>query len=141
MIKLEDRVSVVILCLLSAMALFYSLMMLGDDWAAGFMDRIGRPAPNQDTLFWMGSWGFIYLALCVGNICALLAPASDSKVYFRAMSFLAMVAFLRVIGNTIASGEEVTNYVPIVAQLLVLVGYSIVLSRTNSRIGKHFGWL
>ena len=68
MIKLEDRVSVVILCLLTAMALFYSLMMLGDDWAAGFMDRIGRPAPNQDTLFWMGSWGFIYLALCLSLI-------------------------------------------------------------------------
>jgi hypothetical protein len=141
MIKLEDRVSVVILCLITAMAIFYSLMMLGDEWAAGFMDRIGRPAPNEDTLFWMGSWGFIYLALSVGNICALLAPASDSRVYFRAMSFLAMVAFLRVLGNTIASEEEIANFAPIIAQLLVLIGYSVILTRTNSRVGKHFGWL
>jgi|TARA_B110000305_G_C19396374_1_gene617664 hypothetical protein len=140
MIKLEDRISVVILCLVTAMAIFYSLMMLGDGWATAFMERAGRPAPNEDTLYWMGSWGFIYLALAVGNICALLAPASDSRVYFRAMAFLAMVSFLRVLGNTIIS-DEVVNYVPIIAQLLVLIGYSVILSRTSSRVGTHFGWL
>jgi hypothetical protein len=67
MIKLEDNVSVVIICVITFMAIFYSFMFLGDNFAAAFMERTGNPAPNEATLFWMGSWGFIYLSLAVGN--------------------------------------------------------------------------
>ena len=94
MIKLEDNVSVVIICFVTFMAIFYSFMFLGDNFAAAFMERTGGAPPNEATLFWMGSWGFIYLSLAVGNIMALLVPASESRVYFRAMAFLAFVSFL-----------------------------------------------
>jgi Sec-independent protein secretion pathway component TatC len=87
MIKLEDNVSVVIICAITFMAIFYSFMFLGDNFAAAFMERTGNPAPNEATLFWMGSWGFIYLSLAVGNIMALLVPASESRVYFPCNDF------------------------------------------------------
>ena len=140
MIKLEDRLSVVILCLITFMAIFYALMFLGEGSATAFAERLGGPAPNEATLFWMGSWGYIYLALAVGNMMALMSPASESRVFLRTMSFLAMVAFIRALGNTIIA-DEVTTYAPLIAQLLVLVGYSVVLTRTGSRLGKHFGWV
>ena len=78
MIKLEDNVSVVIICVITFMAIFYSFMFLGDNFAAAFMERTGNPAPNEATLFWMGSWGFIYLSLAVGNIMACLLYTSDA---------------------------------------------------------------
>jgi Sec-independent protein secretion pathway component TatC len=87
MIKLEDNVSVVIICVITFMAIFYSFMFLGDNFAAAFMERTGNPAPNEATLFWMGSWGYIYLSLAVGNIMALLVPASESRVYFPCNDF------------------------------------------------------
>ena len=61
MIKLEDNVSVVIICFVTFMAIFYSFMFLGDNFAAAFMERTGGAPPNEATLFWMGSWGYIYL--------------------------------------------------------------------------------
>ena len=140
MIKLEDRVSVIILCLITFMGTFYALMMVNNGFSSSFLERIGRPTPNEDTLFWMGWWGYIYLALGIGNIMALLSPASESRVFFRAMTALAMISFIRVLGNNLAVGELNINP-PLVAQFLVLVGYSVILTRTNSRLGKHFGWL
>ena len=140
MIKLEDRASVVILSLITFMGLFYAIMFLNDTFAAAFAERAGQGAPDEQTLFWMGSWGYIYLALSVGNIIAMMCPASDSRVFFRTMSFLAMIAFIRALGNTLAApdGQEVL-WVPLIAQLIVLIGYSVVLTRTGSRAGKHFG--
>ena len=140
MIKLEDNVSVVIICVITFMAIFYSFMFLGDNFAAAFMEGTGNPAPNEATLFWMGSWGFIYLSLAVGNIMALLVPASESRVYFRAMTFLAFVSLLRALGNTIIA-EETLTYAPLIASFIVAIGFSVVLSRTKSRAGAHFGWL
>ena len=142
MIKLEDRASVVILSLITFMGIFYAIMFLNDTFAAAFAERAGQGAPDEQTLFWMGSWGYIYLALSVGNIIAMMCPASDSRVFFRTMSFLAMIAFIRALGNTLAApdGQEVL-WVPLIAQLLVLIGYSVVLTRTGSRAGKHFGWV
>jgi hypothetical protein len=140
MIKLEDRASVIILCLITFMGLFYSFMMLGDGFASAFLEKLGRPAPNEDTLFWMGWWGYIYLALGIGNIMALLSPASESKVFFRTMALLSFISFLRVLGNNLAVGELDINP-PLIAQLLVFIGYSVILTRTNSRAGAHFGWL
>ena len=142
MIKLEDRASVVILSLITFMGIFYAIMFLNDTFAAAFAERAGQGAPDEQTLFWMGSWGYIYLALSVGNIIAMMCPASDSRVFFRTMSFLAMIAFIRALGNTLAApdGQEVL-WVPLIAQLIVLVGYSVVLTRTGSRAGKHFGWV
>ena len=140
MIKLEDRISVIILCLLTFMGTFYALMMVNANFATAFLESLGRPTPNEDTLFWMGWWGYIYLGLGIGNIMALLAPASDSKVFLRAMTMVAMISFIRVLGNNLAIGELDINP-PLIAQFLVLIGYSVVLTRTNSRIGKHFGWL
>jgi len=55
MIKLEDKVSVVIICFVTFMAIFYSFMFLGDNFAAAFMERTGGAPPNEATLFWMGS--------------------------------------------------------------------------------------
>ena len=142
MIKLEDRASVVILSLITFMGIFYAIMFLNDTFAAAFAERAGQGAPDDQTLFWMGSWGYIYLALSVGNIIAMMCPASDSRVFFRTMSFLAMIAFIRALGNTLAApdGQEVL-WVPLIAQLIVLIGYSVVLTRTGSRAGKHFGWV
>ena len=142
MIKLEDRASVVILSLITFMGIFYAIMFLNDSFATAFADRAGQGAPDEQTLFWMGSWGYIYLALSVGNIIAMMCPASDSRVFFRTMSFLAMIAFIRALGNTLAApdGQEVL-WVPLIAQLIVLIGYSVVLTRTGSRAGKHFGWV
>ena len=142
MIKLEDRTSVVILSLITFMGIFYAIMFLNDTFAAAFAERAGQGAPDEQTLFWMGSWGYIYLALSVGNIIAMMCPASDSRVFFRTMSFLAMIAFIRALGNTLAApdGQEVL-WVPLIAQLIVLIGYSVVLTRTGSRAGKHFGWV
>jgi len=142
MIKLEDRASVVILSLITFMGIFYAIMFLNDTFAAAFAERAGQGAPDEQTLFWMGSWGYIYLALSVGNIIAMMCPASDSRVFFRTMSFLAMIAFIRALGNTVAApeGQEVL-WAPLIAQLIVLIGYSVVLTRTGSRAGKHFGWV
>ena len=142
MIKLEDIASVVILSLITFMGIFYAIMFLNDTFAAAFAERAGQGAPDEQTLFWMGSWGYIYLALSVGNIIAMMCPASDSRVFFRTMSFLAMIAFIRALGNTLAApdGQEVL-WVPLIAQLIVLIGYSVVLTRTGSRAGKHFGWV
>ena len=142
MIKLEDRASVVILSLITFMGIFYAIMFLNDTFAAAFAERAGQGAPDEQTLFWMGSWGYIYLALSVGNIIAMMCPASDSRVFFRTMSFLAMIAFIRALGNTLAApdGQEVL-WAPLIAQLIVLIGYSVVLTRTGSRAGKHFGWV
>ena len=142
MIKLEDRASVVILSLITFMGIFYAIMFLNDTFAAAFAERAGQGAPDEQTLFWMGSWGYIYLALSDGNIIAMMCPASDSRVFFRTMSFLAMIAFIRALGNTLAApdGQEVL-WVPLIAQLIVLIGYSVVLTRTGSRAGKHFGWV
>tara|TARA_B100001029_G_scaffold76631_1_gene62622 strand:- start:1454 stop:1882 length:429 start_codon:yes stop_codon:yes gene_type:complete len=142
MIKLEDRASVVILSLITFMGIFYAIMFLNDTFAAAFAERAGQGAPDEQTLFWMGSWGYIYLAISVGNIIAMMCPASDSRVFFRTMSFLAMIAFIRALGNTLAApdGQEVL-WVPLIAQLIVLIGYSVVLTRTGSRAGKHFGWV
>ena len=142
MIKLEDRASVVILSLITFMGIFYAIMFLNDSFATAFAERAGQGAPDEQTLFWMGSWGYIYLALSVGNIIAMMCPASDSRVFFRTMSFLAMIAFIRALGNTLAApdGQEVL-WVPLIAQLIVLIGYSVVLTRTGSRAGKHFGWV
>ena len=142
MIKLEDRTSVVILSLITFMGIFYAIMFLNDTFAAAFAERAGQGAPDEQTLFWMGSWGYIYLAISVGNIIAMMCPASDSRVFFRTMSFLAMIAFIRALGNTLAApdGQEVL-WVPLIAQLIVLIGYSVVLTRTGSRAGKHFGWV
>ena len=83
MIKLEDRASVVILSLITFMGIFYAIMFLNDTFAAAFAERAGQGAPDEQTLFWMGSWGYIYLALSVGNIIAMMCPASDSRVFFR----------------------------------------------------------
>ena len=88
----------------------------------------------------MGSWGYIYLSLAVGNIMALLVPASESRVYFRAMAFLAFISLLRALGNTIIA-EETLTYAPLIASFIVAIGFSVVLSRTKSRAGAHFGWL
>ena len=142
MIKLEDRASVVILSLITFMGIFYAIMFLNDTFAAAFAERAGQGAPDEQTLFWMGSWGYIYLAISVGNIIAMMCPASDSRVFFRTMSFLAMIAFIRALGNTVAApeGQEVL-WAPLIAQLIVLIGYSVVLTRTGSRAGKHFGWV
>ena len=141
MIKLEDRPSVVILCIMTFMSVFYALMFINDGFAAAFAERLGSDtAPNEGTLFWMAGWGYIYLALAVGNMMAILAPASESRVFLRTMSFLAIVALIRALGNTIIA-DEVTTYAPLIAQFLVLVGYSVVLTRTGSRLGKHFGWV
>ena len=142
MIKLEDRTSVVILSLITFMGIFYAIMFLNDSFATAFAERAGQGAPDEQTLFWMGSWGYIYLALSVGNIIAMMCPASDSRVFFRTMSFLAMIAFIRALGNTLAApdGQEVL-WAPLIAQLIVLIGYSVVLTRTGSRAGKHFGWV
>ena len=142
MIKLEDRASVVILSLITFMGIFYAIMFLNDTFAAAFAERAGQGAPDEQTLFWMGSWGYNYLAISVGNIIAMMCPASDSRVFFRTMSFLAMIAFIRALGNTLAApdGQEVL-WVPLIAQLIVLIGYSVVLTRTGSRAGKHFGWV
>ena len=142
MIKLEDRASVVILSLITFMGIFYAILFLNDTFATAFAERAGQGAPDEQTLFWMGSWGYIYLALSVGNIIAMMCPASDSRVFFRTMSFLAMIAFIRALGNTLAApdGQEVL-WVPLIAQLIVLIGYSVVLTRTGSRAGKHFGWV
>ena len=140
MIKLEDNVSVVIICVITFMAIFYSFMFLGENFAAAFMERTGNPAPNEATLFWMGSWGYIYLSLAVGNIMALLVPASESRVYFRAMAFLAFVSFLRALGNTIIAEGDVF-LPPVIASFIVAVAFSVVISRTKSRAGAHFGWL
>ena len=142
MIKLEDRASVVILSLITFMGIFYAIMFLNDTFATAFAERAGQGAPDEQTLFWMGSWGYIYLAISVGNIIAMMCPASDSRVFFRTMSFLAMIAFIRALGNTLAApdGQEVL-WVPLIAQLIVLIGYSVVLTRTGSRAGKHFGWV
>ena len=41
MIKLEDRPSVVILCLITFMAIFYALMFLGEGIANAFAERLG----------------------------------------------------------------------------------------------------
>ena len=142
MVKLEDRASVVILSLITFMGIFYAIMFLNDNFATAFAERAGQGAPDEQTLFWMGSWGYIYLALSVGNIIAMMCPASDSRVFFRTMSFLAMIAFIRALGNTVAApeGQEVL-WAPLIAQLIVLIGYSVVLTRTGSRAGKHFGWV
>jgi len=142
MIKLEDRASVVILSLITFMGIFYAIMFLNDSFATAFAERAGQGAPDEQTLFWMGSWGYIYLAISVGNIIAMMCPASDSRVFFRTMSFLAMIAFIRALGNTVAApeGQEVL-WAPLIAQLIVLIGYSVVLTRTGSRAGKHFGWV
>ena len=51
MIKLEDRVSVVILCLITFMGTFYALMMVNANFASAFLESLGRPTPNEDTLF------------------------------------------------------------------------------------------
>ena len=124
------------------MGIFYAIMFLNDTFAAAFAHRPGQGAPDEQTLCWMGSWGYIYLALSVGNIIAMMCPASDSRVFFRTMSFLAMIAFIRALGNTVAApeGQEVL-WAPLIAQLIVLIGYSVVLTRTGSRAGKHFGWV
>ena len=53
MIKLEDRVSVVILCLITFIGTFYALMMVNANFASAFLESLGRPTPNEDTLFWM----------------------------------------------------------------------------------------
>ena len=105
MIKLEDRASVVILSLITFMGIFYAIMFLNDSFATAFAERAGQGAPDEQTLFWMGSWGYIYLALSVGNIIAMMCPASDSRVFFRTMSFLAMIAFIRALGNTLAAPD------------------------------------
>ena len=142
MIKLEDRSSVVILSLITFMGIFYAIMFLNDTFATAFAERAGQGAPDEQTLFWMGSWGYIYLALSVGNIIAMMCPASDSRVFFRTMSFLAMIAFIRALGNTVAAPEGQEGlWAPLIAQLIVLIGYSVVLTRTGSRAGKHFGWV
>ena len=142
MIKLEDRASVVILSLITFMGIFYAIMFLNDTFATAFEERAGQGAPDEQTLFWMGSWGYIYLALSIGNIMAIMSPASDSRVFLRTMAFLAMIAFIRALGNTIAGpeGQDVL-WAPLIAQLIVLIGYSVVLTRTGSRAGKHFGWV
>lgn len=140
MIKLEDKPSVAILCIITFMAIFYALMFIIDGFAVAFTERAGWPAPNEGTLFWMAGWGYIYLALAVGNMMALMSPASESRVFLRTMSFLAMIAFIRALGNTIIA-DEVATYAPLIAQLIVLIGYSVVLTRTGSRLGKHFGWV
>jgi len=88
----------------------------------------------------MGSWGFIYLSLAVGNIISLLVPASESRTYFRAMTFLAFVSFLRALGNAIIAEGDVF-LPPLIASFIVAVAFSVVLSRTKSRAGAHFGWL
>jgi hypothetical protein len=54
MIKLEDRVSVVILCLITFMGTFYALMMVNANFASAFLESLGRPTPKQCVFFW--SW-------------------------------------------------------------------------------------
>jgi flagellar biosynthesis protein FliQ len=56
------------------------------------------------------------------------------------MTFLAFVSLLRALGNTIIA-EETLTYAPLIASFIVAIGYSVVLSRTKSRAGAHFGWL
>ena len=68
MIKLEDRASVVILSLITFMGIFYAIMFLNDTFAAAFAERAGQGAPDEQTLFWMGSWGYIYLAISSHNM-------------------------------------------------------------------------
>ena len=140
MIKLEDRISVIILCLLTFMGTFYALMMVNANFATAFLESLGRPTPNEDTLFWMGWWCYIYLGLGIGNIMAILSPASDSRVFLRAMTMVAMISLIRVLGNQLAA-DDLSISPTLIAQFLVLIGYSVVLTRTNSRLGKHFGWL
>lgn len=140
MIKLEDRISVIILCLITFMGTFYALMMVNANFATAFLESLGRPIPNEDTLFWMGWWGYIYLGLGIGNIMAILSPASDSRVFLRAMTMVAMISLIRVLGNQLAA-DDLSITPTLIAQFLVLIGYSVVLTRTNSRLGKHFGWL
>jgi hypothetical protein len=140
MIKLEDRISVIILCLITFMGTFYALMMVNANFATTFLESLGRPTPNEDTLFWMGWWGYIYLGLGIGNIMAILSPASESRVFFRAMTMVAMISLIRVLGNQLAA-DDLSISPTLIAQFLVLIGYSVVLTRTNSRLGKHFGWL
>ena len=140
MIKLEDRISVIILCLLTFLCTFYALMMVNANFATAFLESLGRPTPNEDTLFWMGWWGYIYLGLGIGNIMAILSPASDSRVFLRAMTMVAMISLIRVLGNQLAA-DDLSISPTLIAQFLVLIGYSVVLTRTNSRLGKHFGWL
>jgi hypothetical protein len=140
MIKLEDRISVIILCLITFMGTFYALMMVNANFATAFLESLGRPIPNEDTLFWMGWWGYIYLGLGIGNIMAILSPASDSRVFLRAMTMVAMISLIRVLGNQLAA-DDLSISPTLIAQFLVLIGYSVVLTRTNSRLGKHFGWL
>jgi hypothetical protein len=51
MIKLEDNVSVVIICFVTFMAIFYSFMFLGDNFAAAFMERSGGATAIDSCFF------------------------------------------------------------------------------------------
>ena len=47
---------------------------------------------------------------------------------------------LRAIGNAIIA-DEILTYAPLIATILVYVGYAVVMSRNKARLGTHFGWL
>ena len=140
MIKLEDRPSVIILSIITFIAVFYAFMFLTEGAATAFMERTGGPAPNEGTLFFMGSVGYIYLGIAIANVMAMMAPASQSMVYFRAMVIITFIAALRAIGNAIIA-DEILTYAPPIATILVYVGYAVVMSRNKARLGTHFGWL
>tara|TARA_Y100000287_G_C14119666_1_gene304275 strand:- start:239 stop:586 length:348 start_codon:yes stop_codon:yes gene_type:complete len=115
-------------------------MFLTEGAATAFMERTGGPAPNEGTLFFMGSVGYIYLGIAIANVMAMMAPASQSMVYFRAMVIITFIAALRAIGNAIIA-DEILTYAPLIATILVYVGYAVVMSRNKARLGTHFGWL
>ena len=115
-------------------------MFLGDNTASAFMERTGGSTPNEGTMFFMGTVGFIYIGIAIGNVMAMMAPASQSMVFFRAMALVSFIAALRAIGNTIIA-DEILTYAPLIATILVYVGYAVVMSRCKARIGTHFGWL
>ncbi len=140
MIKLEDRPSVIILSIITFIAVFYAFMFLTEGAATAFMERTGGPAPNEGTLFFMGSVGYIYLGIAIANVMAMMAPASQSMVFFRAMVIITFIAALRAIGNAIIA-DEILTYAPLIATILVYVGYAVVMSRNKARLGTHVGWL
>ena len=109
-------------------------------WQGRSSERTGGPAPNEGTLFFMGSVGYIYLGIAIANVMAMMAPASQSMVFFRAMVIITFIAALRAIGNAIIA-DEILTYAPLIATILVYVGYAVVMSRNKARLGTHFGWL
>ena len=67
-------------------------------------------------------------------------PYGETRSYSDIAEAIGNKKAVRAIGNAIIA-DEILTYAPLIATILVYVGYAVVMSRNKARLGTHFGWL